>query len=67
MQPCTPPAREPREASWQSRAPGMLPPLPHPREEQMPVLHAEASLAQASHERAAWGRWCFLLHMEELR
>lgn len=49
------------------RAPGMLPSLPRPGEEQMPVLHAGPPLAQASHEWAAWGRWCFLLHMEELR
>lgn len=32
--------------------PGMLPSLPHPRKEQMLVLHAGAPLAQASHE------WC---------
>ena len=67
MQPHTPPAREAKEASQQSGAPGMLPFLPHPGEEQMPVLHAGAPLAQASHEWAAWGRWRFLLRMEELR
>lgn len=46
--------------------PGMLPSLPHPRKEQM-LVSMLGPLLHKLPMNGVWGRWCFPLHIEELR